>query len=202
MLATLIGWKVAGLSGALVATIAYYLPSALLVFGAARAMGALARLPLADRDRARPRPGRSRALPLGWDRRPARVAGGLAGMGGGDRHDSGPPALARPAPGAAPPRRRGALRPPRARLMKTPVVIFPEALDFARLVRAGDTVGWAEATAEPVFLTRLLDRDTPRCPPFRVFFALTFADDFTADHPNVTVTALGGGGARAAVFRW
>ena len=36
MLATLIGWRVAGIPGALVATIAFYLPSALLVFGAAR----------------------------------------------------------------------------------------------------------------------------------------------------------------------
>src|SRR5258708_8203843 len=39
MLATLIGWKVAGIPGALVATTAYYLPSALLVFGAARLLG-------------------------------------------------------------------------------------------------------------------------------------------------------------------
>ena len=84
--------------------------------------------------------------------------------------------------------------------MKTPVVLLPEALDFARLIRAGDTVGWAEATAEPVLLTRLLDRQAPRCPPFRLFFALTFADDFTADHPNVTVSALGGGGAGRRFF--
>ncbi len=39
MLATLIGWKVAGIPGALMATLAYYLPSALLVFGAARVWG-------------------------------------------------------------------------------------------------------------------------------------------------------------------
>jgi chromate transporter len=39
MLATLIGWKVAGIAGALIATIAFYLPSALLVFGAARVWG-------------------------------------------------------------------------------------------------------------------------------------------------------------------
>ncbi len=39
MLATLIGWKVAGLSGALAATGAFYLPSALLVFAAARVWG-------------------------------------------------------------------------------------------------------------------------------------------------------------------
>ena len=40
--------------------------------------------------------------------------------------------------------------------MKTPVTIAPEALDFTQLIRAGETIGWAEATAEPVFLTRLL----------------------------------------------
>ena len=39
MLATLIGWKVAGFAGALSATIAFYLPSALLVYGAARVWG-------------------------------------------------------------------------------------------------------------------------------------------------------------------
>jgi chromate transporter len=36
MLATMIGWKVAGVTGALVATIAFYLPSLLLVYGVAR----------------------------------------------------------------------------------------------------------------------------------------------------------------------
>src|SRR5216684_6579977 len=36
MLSTLIGWKVAGLAGALTATVALYLPSSLLVYGAAR----------------------------------------------------------------------------------------------------------------------------------------------------------------------
>jgi chromate transporter len=36
MLSTLIGWKVAGIPGALTATLALYLPSSLLVYGAAR----------------------------------------------------------------------------------------------------------------------------------------------------------------------
>jgi chromate transporter len=35
----LIGWKVAGLAGALTATVALYLPSSLLVYGAARLWG-------------------------------------------------------------------------------------------------------------------------------------------------------------------
>jgi chromate transporter len=39
MLSTLIGWKVAGLAGALTATVALYLPSSLLVYGAARVWG-------------------------------------------------------------------------------------------------------------------------------------------------------------------
>jgi acyl-CoA hydrolase len=84
--------------------------------------------------------------------------------------------------------------------VKTAVTIAPEALDFTQLIRAGETIGWAEATAEPVFLTRLLDAQAERCPPFRVFFALTFSDGFAADHPNVTVTALGGASAGRRFF--
>ena len=84
--------------------------------------------------------------------------------------------------------------------MKTPLVRPPEALDFAALIRGGDTIGWAQATAEPVLLTRLLNQQAPRCPPFRVFFALTFATDLAADHANVTVTALGAGAAGRRFF--
>jgi hypothetical protein len=76
-----------------------------------------------------------------------------------------------------------------------PHQLTPETLDFPRLIRAGETVGWAEATAEPVFLTRLLDAQAVRCPPFRVFFPLTFSNTLGAGHPQVTVTALGGASA-------
>ena len=84
--------------------------------------------------------------------------------------------------------------------MKTPITIAPEALDFTQLIRAGETVGWAEATAEPVLLTRMLDAQAERCPPFRVFFALTFSQAFAAGHTNVTVTALGGASAGRRFF--
>src|SRR3954451_10399083 len=84
--------------------------------------------------------------------------------------------------------------------MKTPVAIAPEKLDFASLIRAGETVGWAEATAEPVLLTRMLGEQAARAAPFRVFFALTFPTDFPADLPNVTVTASGGAGAGRRFF--
>jgi acyl-CoA hydrolase len=84
--------------------------------------------------------------------------------------------------------------------VKTPITIAPEALDFTQLIRAGETVGWAEATAEPVFLTRMLDAQAERCPPFRVFFALTFSEALAAGHANVTVTALGGASAGRRFF--
>src|SRR6202011_3548157 len=90
--------------------------------------------------------------------------------------------------------------PPRhSSLLKTPVSIAPDALDFRRLIGRGETVGWAEATAEPMFLTRLLDAQAERCSPFRVFFPLTFSDSLAAGHPNVTVTALVGAGVGVMV---
>ncbi len=49
-------------------------------------------------------------------------------------------------------------------------------------------------------LTRLLDGQADRCPPFRLFFGLTFATDFAPDHPNVTVSALGGASAGRRFF--
>ena len=81
-----------------------------------------------------------------------------------------------------------------------PQQIAPEALDFAQLIRAGETVGWAEATAEPVALTRLLDAQASRCAPFRVFFPLTFSHTLGTGHPRVTVTALGGASAGRRFF--
>jgi hypothetical protein len=68
------------------------------------------------------------------------------------------------------------------RIARLPQEVAPEALDFTRLIRAGETVGWAEATAEPVFLTRLLDAQAARCAPFRVFFPLTFSNTLGAGH--------------------
>jgi acetyl-CoA hydrolase len=78
--------------------------------------------------------------------------------------------------------------------------IRPDALDFAALIRPGDTVGWAQATAEPVLLTRMLDEQAERCPPFGLFFALSFAEGYRGDHGNVTVTAFGGGAGGRRFF--
>jgi len=91
--------------------------------------------------------------------------------------------------------------PPRhSSLLKTPISIVPDSLDFRRLIDRGQTIGWAEATAEPLLLTQLLDAQAERCPPFRVFFPLTFSDCLAAGHPNVTVTALGGASAGRRFF--
>jgi acetyl-CoA hydrolase len=73
-------------------------------------------------------------------------------------------------------------------------IVAPEALDFAALIRPGERVFWAEATAEPVLLTRLLETQAGRCPPFRVFYVLRFGQPFAAAHAHVTVAA----GGRAA----
>ena len=62
--------------------------------------------------------------------------------------------------------------------MKTPTTIAPDKLDFAALIRAGETVGWAEATAEPVLLTRMLDEQAARCPPFRRVLRADLRDRF------------------------
>jgi acyl-CoA hydrolase len=87
-----------------------------------------------------------------------------------------------------------------AAMSKIPPRVTPEALDFAALIRPGETVGWAEATAEPIVLTRMLDTQAARCPPFRVFFPLTFSASLSEGHPNVTITALGGASAGRRYF--
>src|SRR5215469_3716935 len=88
------------------------------------------------------------------------------------------------------------------RITRLPHTLAPEALDFTQLIRAGETVGWAEATAEPVFLTRLLDAQAARCAPFQVFFPLTFSNTLGAGHPQLTVTALGGASAGRRFLCW
>ncbi len=84
--------------------------------------------------------------------------------------------------------------------MKNPITIAPERLDFSALIRPGETLFWAQATAEPVLLTRMLNAQAPRCAPFNIFFVLTLGTEFADDHANVTLTACGGGGAGRRFF--
>ena len=93
MLSTLIGWHVAGWPGALAATVALYLPSSLLVFGASRLWGRWRGSRLAWRDRARPRADRRRA-DAGGRARGAAGGGGCGGVGRGGGRDRRAAALA------------------------------------------------------------------------------------------------------------
>jgi chromate transporter len=108
MLAALIGWKAAGVSGALVATVAFYLPSAVLVLGRA-VVGPLARFGVAYRGRARHGAGRSRAVPVGRDRSLAGVTRRAGRLGRGDCDNARTASLAQIASRAAIARRRGAV---------------------------------------------------------------------------------------------
>ena len=93
MLSALIGWKVAGWAGALTATVALYLPSSLLVYGAARMWGRWRGSRLARGNRTRPGADRRRA---GAGRRSRGFAGVRRprGLGGGDCGDGRAASLA------------------------------------------------------------------------------------------------------------
>jgi len=69
--------------------------------------------------------------------------------------------------------------------------VAPEALDFAALIRPGERMFWAEATAEPVLLTRRLEAQAARCPPFQVFSVLRLGGEFAPGQAHVTVTGCG-----------
>ena len=84
--------------------------------------------------------------------------------------------------------------------MKTPTTIAPDKLDFAALIRAGETVGWAEATAEPVLLTRMLGEQAALLPAVPRVLRADLRVRLPADLPNVTVTACGGAGAGRRFF--
>jgi hypothetical protein len=92
MLAALIGWKAAGIGGAAVATIAFYVPSAALVLAVAR-HGA----------------GCGRAVPVGRYRSLARVTRWAGRLGRGDCDNARTASLAQIASRAAIARRRGAV---------------------------------------------------------------------------------------------
>ena len=74
MLVALIGWKIAGLTGALVATAALYLPARGAGLWRGAIVGSLARLGLARGSRARHGADRRRVIPVGRHRRVARLA--------------------------------------------------------------------------------------------------------------------------------
>lgn len=69
-------------------------------------------------------------------------------------------------------------------------------LDFARIVRPGDTVVWGQACAEPQSLTERLMEQRHRIGPFRVFLGTSFSATLQAAQADVIeFVGLGGTGS-------
>ncbi|HEV2236982.1 MAG TPA: acetyl-CoA hydrolase/transferase C-terminal domain-containing protein [Ktedonobacterales bacterium] len=76
------------------------------------------------------------------------------------------------------------------------------ALDLARYVRAGDTVLWGQACAEPVALTTALMAQRARIGRFRCFLGIPASDTVTAAHADlVSFLAYTGSGGNAALYQ-
>ncbi|MEU9170073.1 acetyl-CoA hydrolase/transferase C-terminal domain-containing protein [Streptomyces sp. NPDC048420] len=78
-------------------------------------------------------------------------------------------------------------------------VIAPDELDLSRYVRAGDTVAWGQACAEPLTLTERLMRQRAGIGPFRCFLGIPATDTVRPDHADMVsfVSYTGSGGNRA-----
>jgi acetyl-CoA hydrolase len=68
-----------------------------------------------------------------------------------------------------------------------------DALDLTAHLRAGDVIAWPGVSAEPVTLTRLLDRDAAKIGALSVFFSLGLTENLRPA-PALRVLTLGGGG--------
>lgn len=62
------------------------------------------------------------------------------------------------------------------------IEIDADALDFRKLVRAGDSVFWGHGTSEPVVLSRALMRQRADFGRFEVFLGPTFSDTVAPEH--------------------
>jgi acetyl-CoA hydrolase len=80
------------------------------------------------------------------------------------------------------------------------VVSSLAALDLARYVRAGDTVLWGQACAEPVALTAALMEQRARIGRFRCFLGVPASDTVTAAHSDqISFLSYTGSGGNAAL---
>ena len=80
-----------------------------------------------------------------------------------------------------------------------PLLVEAQAIDFASIVRPGDTVAWGQANAEPVPLTRQLIEQRHRIGPFRVFLGASHFDTCRPEHADCLefVSYCGAGSNRA-----
>lgn len=75
-------------------------------------------------------------------------------------------------------------------------VVDADTLDFASLVRAGDTVAWPQVNAEPLTLTRALMAQRHAIGPFRAFVGISHFDTVAVEHADVVAFASYCGGGR------
>ena len=87
--------------------------------------------------------------------------------------------------------------PPRRRIMSKELDL--QSLDFAGIVRPGDSVTWSQATAEPVPLTRALMAQRHAIGDFKVFLGMNNSDTLKSEHADCIAFSsyCGTGGNRA-----
>lgn len=77
-----------------------------------------------------------------------------------------------------------------------------ESLDFAALLRTGDTVLWGQVCAEPALLTKRLMEQRHRIGQFQVFVGFRTANTLQPEHAdNVHMLALNAGGTNRALAK-
>jgi acyl-CoA hydrolase len=83
-----------------------------------------------------------------------------------------------------------------------PFVPEPDTIDFASIVRPGDTVTWGQSNAEPLALTRKLMDQRHRIGAFRVFLGASSNDTCRPEHADcIEFISYCGTGANRALAR-
>jgi acyl-CoA hydrolase len=65
-----------------------------------------------------------------------------------------------------------------------PILLEPDAVDFASIIRPGDTVAWGQSNAEPVPLTQMLLEQRHSIGKFRVFLGASTHDTCLPEHAD------------------
>ena len=77
-----------------------------------------------------------------------------------------------------------------------------QSLDFAGIIRPGDTVMWSQATAEPVPLTRALMAQRHAIGDFKVFLGMNNSETLKAEHADrIAFSSYCGTGGNRELFR-
>lgn len=83
-----------------------------------------------------------------------------------------------------------------------PILLAPDSIDFASIVRPGDTVTWGQSNAEPLPLTQKLLAQRRRIGPFRVFLGASNFDTCRPEHADcIDFVSYCGTGANRALAK-